>query len=95
MRVGFFGIGNLELLWVLIIALVLLGPARMIDAARSAGKYWREAQHLLKATADSATIDLDRPIASPKTKLEPIPPPEDSFSRNDDVGGDASEKREV
>ena len=36
-----FGIGNLELLWVLIIALVLLGPARMIDAARSAGKYWR------------------------------------------------------
>lgn len=90
-----FGIGNLELLWVLIIALVLLGPARMLEAARSAGKYWREAQHILRSAADSATIDLDKPIASGKTQFEPLPLPEDSFSRNDEVDGDTLEKQEV
>ena len=40
------GIGNLELIWILLLALVLLGPGRMVDAARAAGKFWRAAQHV-------------------------------------------------
>ncbi|MCH8973657.1 MAG: twin-arginine translocase TatA/TatE family subunit, partial [Chloroflexi bacterium] len=32
---NFFGVGNMELIVVLLVALLVLGPARMVDAART------------------------------------------------------------
>ena len=74
-----FGIGNMELLWVLIVALIVLGPARMVDAAKTAGKFWREAQHVLRATADAAAVELDAPPGAPPRN--PVPAPDDAVAR--------------
>ena len=75
------GVGNLELIWILLLALVLLGPGRMVDAARAAGKFWREAQHVLRAAADAATVSLDAP--PPRSASgDPLPGPEDAVARD-------------
>lgn len=85
------GVGNLELLWILLLALVLLGPGRLVDAARAAGKFWREAQHTIRSVADAASIDLDAP--PPKiVPREPLPSPDDAVSRGD--AGAADGERE-
>lgn len=75
------GIGNLELIWILLIALVLLGPGRMVDLARSLGKFWREAQHVLRAAADAATVSLDAPPPRSASR-DPLPQPEDAVARS-------------
>jgi Sec-independent protein translocase protein TatA len=59
--VNFFGIGNMELAFILIIATLVLGPARMVDIARNLGRFWGEAQRTLRAAADAATVKLDEP----------------------------------
>ncbi|MCY4449395.1 MAG: twin-arginine translocase TatA/TatE family subunit [Chloroflexi bacterium] len=74
------GVGNLELIWILLLALVLLGPGRMVDAARAAGKFWREAQHVLRAAADAATVNFDAPPPR-NAPRDPLPEPEDAISR--------------
>ncbi len=58
---NFFGIGNMELAFILIIATLVLGPARMVDIARNLGRFWGEAQRTLRAAADAATVKLDEP----------------------------------
>ena len=82
------GIGNLELIWILLLALVLLGPGRMVDAARAAGKFWREAQHVLRATADAATVSLDAPPPRSAPR-DPLPGPDEAVAR------DGEEEQEV
>ncbi len=80
-----FGIGNMELIVVLLVALLVLGPARMVDAARTVGKFWNEAQRTLRSVADTATAQLD---ARPPTEAsEPEPGPEGSIAR----GGEQDE----
>ena len=44
---GFINIGPLEIAVILIIALLVLGPARLPDAARSVGKGMREFKNSL------------------------------------------------
>ncbi len=84
-----FGIGNMELIVVLLVALLVLGPARMVDAARTVGKFWNEAQRTLRSVADTATAQLD---ARPPTEAgEPEPGsdgPEGSIARG---GGEPDE----
>ena len=77
------GIGNLELIWILLLALVLLGPGRMVDAARSMGKFWREAQHVLRAAADAATVSLDAPPPRGAPR-ESLPDPDDAVARDEE-----------
>ncbi len=81
-----FGVGNMELIVVLLVALLVLGPGRMVDVARSAGKYWREAQRTLRSVADAATTKLDAPPRSEGS--EPEPGPEGSVARG---GGEQDE----
>ena len=91
-----FGVGNLELLWIMLIALVLLGPGRLVDAARAAGKFWREAQHAVRAVADAASVNLDAP--PPKiVPREPLPAPGDAVARDggsDDADADGEREEE-
>ena len=90
------GVGNLELLWIMLIALVLLGPGRLVDAARAAGKFWREAQHVVRSVADAASVNLDAP--PPKiVPREPLPAPGDAVARDgaaNDADGDAADRKE-
>ena len=72
-----FGIGPIELVFVLLVATLVLGPARMVDLARNLGTYWREAQRLLRETADAATV-----------KLDTLPPPEDETEDEDEATTD-------
>ena len=80
-----FGVGNMELIVVLLVALLVLGPARMVDAARSVGKFWNEAQRTLRSVADAATAQLDAP--PPPEPGDPEPGPEGSVAR----GGEEEE----
>ena len=76
-----FGIGNMEILIVLVVALMVLGPSRMVDMARSMGKLWNDAQRMLRAAADAATVKLDEPLSMSAPPRDPVPPPEDAISR--------------
>lgn len=62
-----FGIGPLELGAVLLVAAMVLGPAKMVDTARNLGKFWGEAQRMLRETADAATARLDAPLDPQET----------------------------
>jgi sec-independent protein translocase protein TatA len=44
-----FGMGMTELLAVLVVSLLVLGPTKMVDTAKTLGKYFRELQ---KATSE-------------------------------------------
>ena len=50
-----FGVGPLEILMILIVAILVVGPAKMVEVATKLGKFWREAQKLLVQAADAAT----------------------------------------
>jgi Sec-independent protein translocase protein TatA len=82
--VNLFGIGNLEIVIVLIIALLVLGPARMVDVARQTGRWWREAQQLLRGMADAATVKLDETPSLNAPPRDPVDPPEDAVAREPD-----------
>ena len=53
----------------------------MVDAARTLGKFWREAQHVLRSAADAATVSLDAPPPGSAPR-DPLPEPEDAVARD-------------
>jgi len=55
------GMGTLELLAVLLVAFIFLGPQRMVDAARLLGKASRELRRLTDELPD-LVLDEERPI---------------------------------
>jgi sec-independent protein translocase protein TatA len=61
---GFVNVGPLEILVVAIIALLVLGPARLPDAARSVGRGVREMRDALQGGDDDEPADdEDEPAA--------------------------------
>ncbi len=76
-----FGIGNLELIVILLIALIVLGPGRMVEVARTLGQFWREAQHTLRSVADAATVKLDEPFSLNVPPRDPVAGPEEAVAR--------------
>ena len=81
---SFFGMGPMEILLVLLIAFVFLGPERMLDAAKLLGKAVREGRRLASELPQLVIEDDDIRIvnrgASPssggakKSEDEPGPP---------------------
>jgi len=61
---GFVNVGPLELLVVGIIALIVLGPKRLPEAARSMGKGLREFRQSLSNEASDEARDEDLPERS-------------------------------
>ena len=53
---SFLGMGPMEVIIVLLVAFIFLGPERMVDAARMLGKGMRELRRL---TAELPRLDLD------------------------------------
>ena len=82
----FFGMGPLELAMVLLVGVLVLGPAKIVDVGRTLGKFWGEAQRLLRETADAATIRLDAPLGQEEkpAKADEPPSPEGSVTAHDD-----------
>jgi Sec-independent protein translocase protein TatA len=79
---GFFGMGPMEILLILVIGFVFLGPERMVDAARLLGKAVREGRRLAAELPQVVIEDDDIRIvnydASPSSgeKRDPAPPAE-------------------
>jgi len=73
---NFGGMGTLEVLFVLLIAFIFLGPQRMSDAAKTLGKFVRQ---LRQMTADLPDLVLDeddkstRPPASSRRNRRATP----------------------
>jgi sec-independent protein translocase protein TatA len=79
-----FGIGMQELMIILVVALIFIGPSKLPEVARTIGKGLREVR---KASDDlRSTIMLDdvEPPTPPRAPLRTLPPP-----RNDAVPIDA------
>jgi sec-independent protein translocase protein TatA len=57
--------GPLELLVILGIALIVLGPKKLPEAARSVGRGMREFKDTLQGVNDYDDVDEDRPRAKP------------------------------
>jgi sec-independent protein translocase protein TatA len=70
-------VGPLELVVVLIIALIVLGPKRLPDVARSVGKGVREFREAL----NSATHDDDDEEEAEAEELEPLEEDEEPAPR--------------
>jgi Sec-independent protein translocase protein TatA len=76
-----FGIGNLELFAILVVMLLVLGPAKMVDVARQAGRWWRESQRFLRSMADAATVALDEKPSPNSPRRDPVAEPDDAVTR--------------
>jgi TatA/E family protein of Tat protein translocase len=61
-----FNIGPLELMVILLLALVVVGPSRLPEVGRSIGKGLRELRKVQDEMRDSINFNLDEPIRPPK-----------------------------
>jgi Sec-independent protein translocase protein TatA len=79
---NFFGIGPLELMVVLVVALIALGPGKTMEAARTIGRVVREARRTFTEVMDAASLsdgDINQPAgptANPAPN-SPVQPPSD------------------
>jgi TatA/E family protein of Tat protein translocase len=72
----FPNIGAPELIVILIIALVVLGPGKLPDVAASLGKSVREFRKAATDVSDAAKIDAPAPTAAVAAGSPPAPAPE-------------------
>lgn len=63
------GIGPMELIVILIIALVVLGPKRLPQAGRSVGRGMREFKEALTSSGPADDEDEEHPAAEPAPAL--------------------------
>lgn len=93
-----FGIGMPELVVIMVVALIVLGPKRLPEAARGLGKAFAE---LRRATSgiteelDNAQIMLDEEVRSAERNARTSPPPSppsasssETSGKKENVGGD-------
>ena len=71
-----FNVGPLEIVLVLVIALIVLGPQRLPDVARSVGKGMREFRSALASAGEDDDDEVDeRDEPPPKPPAEQAKPP--------------------
>lgn len=79
----FLGIGPMELLVVALVAFLFLGPARMVEIARSLGKLVSEVRRI---TSDlPSLLSIDEPVDTP--------PKDEARGRTQEPGSDSQAKR--
>jgi sec-independent protein translocase protein TatA len=79
---AFFSVGPLEIAVLAVIALLVLGPARLPEAARSVGKGMRELREAMSGEGDDEDDDEDDHRNEPDAKHDdqeeedqPVPSP--------------------
>ena len=88
---NFFGIGTLELLVILLVAFIALGPGKTVEVARTIGKMVREARRTFTDIMDAASVDErggrprdnSGPPTPPSPPTDPIPQPPHLAAQND------------
>lgn len=70
---NFFGIGTLELLVILVVAFVALGPGKTVEVARTIGKITREARRTFTEIMDAVSLE-ERPAPAPDNTNRNSPP---------------------
>lgn len=88
---NFFGIGTLELLVILAVAFIALGPGKTVEVARTIGKMAREARRTFTDIMDAASVDErggrprdnPAPTTPPSPPTDPVPPPPHLAAQND------------
>jgi sec-independent protein translocase protein TatA len=70
-----FNVGPLELIVVLIIALIVLGPQRLPDVARSVGRGMREFRSALDRPDEDDDVEHEPAMSEDEPK--PVPEPEE------------------
>ncbi len=82
-----FGIGTMELLVILLVAFVALGPGKTMEVARTIGRMTREARRTFTDIMDAASVterdvdsarrqtDATPPSAAPQPPTDPLPMP--------------------
>ncbi len=74
-----FGIGTMEMVVILLVAFIALGPGKAMDAARTIGKVVREARRTFTDVMDAASIaddDINRRNAPAATPPPDTPSPQ-------------------
>lgn len=69
-----FNIGPLELMIVLLLALVVVGPSRLPEVGRSIGRGLRELRKVQDEVRDSINFDLDGEPVTPRSAPKPRAP---------------------
>ena len=90
---NFFGIGTLEVLVILTVALIALGPGKTVEVARTIGRMTREARRTFTDIMDAASLDERggrasenaSPAPQPSPPTDPVPPPPHLAAQNDDA----------
>jgi sec-independent protein translocase protein TatA len=81
-----FNIGPLELMVILLLALVVVGPSRLPEVGRSIGKGLRELRKVQDEVRDSINFNLDAEPAPPRPTPKPrAPRPAPSVADDDPV----------
>ena len=70
-----FNIGPGELILILIIGLVVLGPGKLPDVASSLGRSLREFRKAATDISDAGKLDVPATPATPATAAPAVPPP--------------------
>ena len=69
---NFMGVGSMELLVILLIAFLVLGPGRSIDMARRAGKVLGDLRRTFTDVTDAITVE-DRQRGHPQAPPPGVP----------------------
>ncbi len=76
---GFLGIGPWEILLIIILALIILGPGKLTDFARTLGKTVRAIRKASSDLTTAVTRELDKAQEEPpKEEKQNQPPPASS-----------------
>jgi TatA/E family protein of Tat protein translocase len=70
-----FNIGPLELMVILLLALVVVGPSRLPEVGRSIGRALREFRKVQDEVRDSINFNLDPEPVTPRAPTKPGPTP--------------------
>ncbi len=96
---NFFGIGTLELLVILAVAFIALGPGKTVEVARTIGKMTREARRTFTEIMDAASLEerggragnsADR-NSPPSPPTDPMPTPSHLSSQATQSSGEVPE----
>lgn len=98
-----FGIGTLELLVILAVAFIALGPGKTVEVARTIGKMAREARRTFTDIIDAASLDErggpqrenSGPTAPTSPPTDPVPTPPHLAAQSDVTDNPPPDERQA